>query len=765
VKSILGTGLWLAAVVTLAGCATMRPIPPAQLQLPIEPPIVAGAESGDIYAPAEDASAPDVEAAPRSVPGTGEFINRSLASRAPDPKAPAGDVSFNFEGESLHAVIKAILGDVLQENYVIAPGVQGNVTFSTAKPLRADQALSILEMLLRWNNATLVWENGRYTILPIAQAVQGNLTPRTGPVANARGYEVRAVPLQFISAAEMEKVLKPYAKPEAMINIDMARNMIVLGGTRAELQNYLQTIEIFDVDWLSGMSVGVFSLQQAEAAKVVGELEKIFGEGSNTPLAGMFRFIPLEGVNGVLVITPQPKYLATIEQWLERFDLGTGEAGQRLYVYDVKNVKAVDLAATLSEVFGGGGGGASAARPGGAIAPGLEPIEIRSVSGASSRVGEPLQQQPQQRAEARAAATGANVQGGGDGAATGAGAAGGVVDGAGGIALGAIEEVRISAVEENNALLIRATSGQWESIRRVIERLDQIPLQVVIEAHILKVNLSDQLQYGLRWFFEDAIGVGENGLPASARDRARARAGSDWTGSGWSDIAGTIGGGGSSWSFIGPNAGAIITMLDSVTDLQVLSAPSLVVLNNKQASINSGVQVPIQTNNISLPGTGGQGQAYQTSQYLQTGITLNVTPRVNPGGLVFLEIDQEDSDAGEPVDGGNPPISSSTITTEVAVQSGQTVLLGGLIKQTDSEGTSGFPFLSRIPVVGALFGSKTLGSNRQELLVMITPRVIRDPTEAKRITEEYKTRFRGLQPLLPVVVEPVPVIEIQELPE
>jgi general secretion pathway protein D len=739
VISKVRTSLLLAAVVSLAGCAAMRPIPPVAVQLPAGQSTLAPGyaynAAPEREEPAEQPGSAGGDAGAGLVrPGTGAFINRAAAAKAPPPAVQTGDVSFNFEGESLHAVIKAILGEILQENYVIAPGVQGTVTFSTAKPLRGDQALSVLEMLLRWNNATLVWEDGRYTILPVGQAIPGNLTPRTGPAANARGYEVRAIPLRFISAVEMEKVLKPYAKPEAVVNIDPARNMIVLAGTRAELENYLQTVEVFDVDWLAGMSVGIFNLQQAEAGKVVAELEKIFGDGSNTPLAGMFRFIPLEGTNGVMVITPQERYLATIQDWLERFDMGSGEAGQNLYVYDVKNVKAVDLATTLSDIFGTSGGSSAArtTRPSGTVAPGMQAVEVRSFAAERAEARAEQREQRQQRvAEARGGAGNGEVVASGPE---------GVVDAAGGISLGATDQVRISAVEESNALMIRATSGQWASIRRVIERLDQIPLQVVIEAHIVQVALTDRLQFGVRWYFENAVTDAVFGAGGAELSRVR---------NSWTDVAGSIVGANTSWAFIGRNAGAILEMLDNVTSLKVLSAPSLVVLNNKAAEINSGVQVPISSTSVNL-GTGGTGVPISSTQYLQTGITLSVTPRVNPGGLVFLEIAQEDSAAGDAPAGVNPPISTSSINTEVAVQSGETVVLGGLIKQQDSTTSAGLPYLSRIPVVGGLFGSKTQRSDRQELLVLITPRVIRDPYEARRITDEYKTRFRGLQPMLPV---------------
>ncbi len=320
-------GLWLlvALVVLLAGCAARQQRPAFQPFDSYSEELARNKANGvESVSAAEDANASADDKSQKDLDrvGSGVFINQDAARQTSPGPGPTGEVSFNFEGESLHAVVKAILGDFLQQNYVIAPGVQGNVTFSTAKPLRADQALSILEMLLRWNNVTMIWQDGRYTILPVQQALPGNLTPRIGALQNMRGYEVRAVPLQFISAVEMEKLLKPYAKPEALVNVDAARNMIVLAGSRAELENYLHTVSVFDVDWLAGMSVGVFKLTQTEATKTVTELEKLFGEGSNTPMACMFRFLPLEGINAILVITPQPKYLTRIEEWIERFDLG-----------------------------------------------------------------------------------------------------------------------------------------------------------------------------------------------------------------------------------------------------------------------------------------------------------------------------------------------------------------------------------------------------------------------------------------------------------
>lgn len=715
----------LALLVFLAGCAT--PAAPV-LRRGDDPmagaPVIsreattdaAGAEAG-AAPPAQDPSAATL------TPGTGQVINQRVAATPPPALDQPGEATFNFEGEPVHAVVKVILGDLLQQNYVIAPGVQGQVTLATPRPVNAQQALGLLEMVLGWNNARLVWMDGRYNVLPTEQAIAGNLSPRTGGAADARGYEVRAVPLQFISATEMKKVLEPYARPNAVVSTDNARNLIVLAGSRAELQNYLRTVEIFDVDWLAGMSVGVFPLLSAEADSVVQELEAVFGEGGSTPVSGMFRFMPLQGQNAVLVITPQPKYLREAQVWIERLDAGGGE-GARLYTYEVLYMKATDLAEQLSQVFGGGytsGSSASGASP--SLMPGLEPVQIRSINTPAADAADP-------KARAEAAATAASGNAGNAGA-------------SGGIALGSTDDVSVSAVEESNALLVRATPGQWESIRRTIERLDTMPLQVHIEAQVVEVQLTGSLSYGVNWFFENA--VPEEFGNAQGRDI-------------WGDIAGSIGpqgneGSGLAWTFLGRNAAAVITALDRVSDVRVLSTPSVVVRNNAEAKLDVGTKIPVNSTSFNpiigeTPGTGTG--TYTQVQYLDTGVILTVTPRISRDGTVFMEIDQEVSTPSPPDPdnpGGNREINKRSLTTEAAVKSGETVMLAGLITDNQSQGSSGVPGLSRLPVVGGLFGRKSQTNDRSEVIILVTPRVIRDPNEARRLTDEYGERFRALDPL------------------
>jgi len=670
--------------------------------------------------------------------GTGQMINRSAAQAAPPGRGgSSGAATFNFEGESLHAVVKAILGDMLGQNYVIAPGVQGTVTLATPKAVSPADALSLLEQVLGWNNARMVYSGGRYNIIPADQALAGNVAPRTGPAATARGFEVRTVPLRYVSATEMEKILKPYARPNAIVNVDTGRNVISIGGSRAELENYLRTIEIFDVDWLSGMSVGVFPLQSGKATRVVADLEKVFGETSKSPVAGMFRFMPLEGANAVLVITSQADYLDDIQQWLERID-GAGDSVQ-LYSYELKYIKAKDLADRLSEVFGGGrgGGGDSGGAP--TLMPGLDSVEIRDgANGSSASLGGD-----------KAYPTG----GGGSG--TGGGSGGGEMSlsaresGNSAVTLQVDgDRVGVSAVEETNALLVRSTPAAWKSIKDVITRLDVMPMQVHIEAQVVEVQLSGALEYGVNWYFEnavsDTVANGGAGLPNAAGRNL------------WGDIKGSVraaqgagagGVGGLAWTFLGRNAAAVISALDQVTDLQLLQTPSILVRNNAEATLNVGSRIPISSVTVN-PGIGDGTSTFSQVQYLDTGTILKVRPRVTKDGMVFMDIVQEVSSPGSIVDrNGNVRIDTRKVKTETAIQSGDTVLLAGLISDGVTRGASGLPGLSRIPVIGGLFGTQSSRTARNEVIVLITPTIIRNPQEARDLTDEYGARFRAMEPL------------------
>ncbi|MDZ7791291.1 MAG: type II secretion system secretin GspD [Xanthomonadales bacterium] len=667
----------------------------------------------------EDGADADAEFEDTEVyPGTGVFIDESASRPRAEAPGDDGEITLNFEGQGIQEVVQAILGHMFEENYVIAPGVSGEVTFSTAKPIKRDQVMSVLEMLLRWNGATLIWREGRYHVVPVSEAVAGNLVPRTDSASNARGYEVLAVPLEFVSASKMAELLEPWVKQDAIFNADNARNLLFLAGTQFELSNYLQIVETFDVDWLEGMSVGIFNLERVEIDDLLPELEAVFGAEGETPLAGMFRFMPLERLNAIMVITPNEHYLDEAEKWIKRLDRSSAQGGARLYVYRVKNLEADVLAGYLGDLFGTSGGRTSRPRESrSSLAPGMERATASSVSDfQQSRASNNNDNNNQTR------------------------------NTAGGMELGEDGGVRVTAVMETNSLLIQASPSEYDGILSAIERLDEEPLQVMIEAQVLVVDLTDALQYGVSWFLSNGAAEGSvPGLPdgfAPGREDNAARFGQSFpVGDASRNVLGTI-----TRRAMGRNfVAATIDALETVSDVRTISSPSLMVRNNSDASINVGNQVPVQS--TSFIGGSGDGGRFGSVQYLNTGTILEVTPRVNPGGLVYLSIRQEVSSPGERPANGNPPINTRTIETEVAVQSGQTIMLGGLIQETTTESKNGVPGLQRIPLLGALFRSTTDDVTRSETLVLITPTVIESTEELKRVSDDVRSQFEALKPL------------------
>jgi general secretion pathway protein D len=630
-------------------------------------------------------------------PGSGEFINMDAAKYKEKVITAKGDITFNFEGDPLPMVVNLILGQILKENYVIAPGVSGSVTFATVKPINKDQVMPILEMLLSWNNASIIFIEDRYHVMAKSDAIKGNLIPSYGEIEQRKGYTVMVVPLDYIAPSEMEKILAPYAKEGAVVKADNARNLLFLSGTKRELSMYMDTIKIFDVDWLEGMSTGIFTLERVEAGTIVGELEALFGEGADNPLAGMFRFMPIERLNAIMVITPQKKYLHKAKEWILRLDRADAEASSNLYVYNVKNIKATDLAGYLNDVFGGSGGSSSSSKASssGNVAPGLNGKEIGSNTNNSKEITKTRN------------------------------SSGGNKDG-----------INFTAIEENNQILISANAQDYESIMSAISRLDIEPLQVFIEAKIIEVTLSDNFQFGVDWLFGSAASSSSSNTNIKGLGGIRETESS------------SLGRNGLSYVLTGIDVNATITSLQKNGVATVLSTPSMLVLNNKQASINVGQQIPIPTNSYSNTNTGVTGGVFRTVSYKQTGTDLQITPRINPGGLVYIELSQEVSVPGTPnAETNDVPIDNRTLSTEIAVQSGETVVMGGLIKHVDRRATAGVPVLKKIPLLGKLFQNETKDIERTELLVLITPTVVENPEQAKQLTKEYANQFKGLKPL------------------
>lgn len=717
IKTLLARGSLSCAVATiLVSCASDRPVeraaPAPATAFEQAPQAVAQAGPESELEPAVDTREEIIE---RS---TGGFIGAGRERGAGD--ATPGDINLRFDGADIREFVRAVLGDLLGVNYLIDPAVTGTVTIQTTRLLRDEELLPLFEQVLAANGAVLVRDGALYQVVTRAAAArQADLVTNRDATP---GIRTQVIPLRFIAAAEMQRILESVVADPSTLRTDPARNLIVVSGTVAEVQSVQDTIAIFDVDWLRGMSLGLYPLDNVDPvtleAELTGVLNATAGQDDGGLLGGIVRLVPIERLTSLLVVSSTPAGLREVEVWIRRLDQPGESAGQRLYVYPVQNAKATELADILGSIFqsrasaratdagtSSNVGLAAGARIG-SVAPGLTPVQIGprplAPAAASSLV-----------APASAASESA------DGLA--------LVDG------GSLE---IIADDVRNALVVLATPEQYRMVESAVRKLDVVPLQVLIEARILEVALRDDLSYGVEWFFNNNdINSGEG------RSRGTLDVGS-------AGLAGLAPGFAYTIIDSADRVRFALNLLAAESDVNILSSPSLMVLDNQTATINVGDEIPVPARQ-SISNLDPISPTVNEITFRQTGITLSVTPRVSSSGLVTMEIKQEVATAAATTTSNidAPTIQNRAIDSVVAINSGETIVLGGLMQTQQSKNESGFPGLRRIPGIGKLFGTTSNEDSRTELLVLITPRVVRNRDDVRSITEEFRQKLPQLQQL------------------
>jgi len=669
-------------------------------------------EAGQAAAPLENDAA--AQRTPTIDLGTGTFINRQANSNAPLTVTNGGDIVLSFASASVRDVARVVMSEVLGLNYAVDPQVDGTITLQTSRPLPRSAVLPAFENVLQLIGAAVVPVDNLYKIVPVAEAPRQAQRIRIGSQRLPRGsqYAIQIVPLEFVAAREMQRILEPLVTQGAIVRADTARNLLVLAGPGREMQTWLSLIDTFDVDWLAGMSFGLFPLDFADATSVIGDLENIVGAANDAPLDGALRFVPLERLNAVLVISAQPAYIARAEKWINQLDESTDQAGRRLFVYYIQNGSAADLAQVLGDIFQAAEARDRPGQP--AVAPNLRPVVVRSPDAQAqdnAPQGNAAAQQRQASTVAAQAASGGTSL---------------VFEGE--------QEVRIIADEANNALVVLATPSDFRMVERALTKLDIPPLQVLVEATIAEVTLTDTLSYGIQWFFKN--GVSTFNLSTGSSDTLSS------TFPGFSYVLSV------------PDLRVVLDALDEVTDVKVVSSPQLMVLDNRTARLQVGDQVPVVTQQAQSV-TQEDTPLVNSVEQKDTGVILSVTPRVNAGGLVIMDIEQEVSDVVATTSSGidSPTIQTRKISSSIAVQSGQTVALGGMIKEKVTDTKTGLPILHKIPIIGALFGSTSETTVRTELLILLTPRVAGTQGEARAVTDELRQRMRNLEPLFDKVID------------
>ena len=718
-------------------------------------------------AAADAKPAPEAPASePRIIRGNGQVIAPPKAF----PPLTGAPVSFRFEEAPVAEVVRTVMGDILKVDYVMHPPLQGTVTLATRTPIPPDQAVFLLESALQANGLALVrdargtFHAGRADAL---KNVAGSVRQFTSSNPSIPpGYGAVIIPLQYIGAGEMASILRPMVSPEAIVRVDTVRNLLVMMGTRTQAEGWMDLVNTFDVDLLKGMSVGVFPLKYASVKEVEVALRLVSGGGSGSagaangvpgmaapatttgstspaavaaagaatlgesnPFFGALRIMPIERINSILVVTPRASYLEEARRWIERLDKPSdGGAEPQLFIYPVQNGNARHLAGVLGGLFGGSGGGSTTTANNG-IAPGLGSTTSNSFgqTGVGNTFG----------------STGASTIGTSRNAMASALTSGGS-GGSGlnslnrnttqsttnqGAASATLGTIRVVADDLNNSILVWGTRAEFGKIEATLKRLDLPLTQVLIEASIIEVTLDDTLEYGLKWSFSGDAQSGYSGI-----------------GNVGGALAQSVSAGFSYALRNGANTlKATLSALATKKLVKMISNPSLMVLDNHTATIAVGDQIPVQTS-LTTP-VEANSATTSTIQYKDTGVSLAVTPSVNAGNVVAMQIDQTVTDAGAADSSANNQRSfmQRQISSKVAVRSGESIVLGGLIKDKKDSGKSGVPLLQDIPLVGNLFSQNNSTGGRTELLVIITPRVVRTDVDIREVSEDLRERLKGLR--------------------
>ena len=648
---------------------------------------------------------PEIETPGGRIEGDLEFLNtaegdlfdvEAFRRQIEAEERPSGIV-FNFEGADIKRVVALVIGRILNENYLIDPNVKGTVTLKTERPLNRDTVFYMLESVLDLYGAKISRRTGHYRIYP--KETPGASVLGLGDI-DARiklGFGYRVVPLDYVSASEMVKILETVTGEEREIRADDTRNLIILGGTSENVANMLKAIELFDVDWMQNTNVALMRINHTDVDDILDDLRVMLAANQGEVEAGgVLRLETIERLNSLLVITRQTAYLERVRDFVRKLDVPAQGAGSRLYVYPVKHSTADDLAGLLQTLFADETAQEEdIASEEDLTGPGSYPVTLSLVP-------------RDEEAEPIAAAAPPATSGAGDDDA--------------GSEKPAAAQIRIVPVPDSNSLLIFATPSQFASIELALEELDTPPLQVLMEVTIMDVQLTGDLAYGIQWFLE-------NGSPG---DSDSATIGDALTFPQTFSYAAVRDGG---------DLRAILGLLSSDGKVEVLSSPSVLVRNNQSASIRIGNQQPIGTAALNPDGT----IIASSVTFRDTGVLLEIEPSITSSGTVNVQLTQEVTDVGDIDDAtGQRTFLNRNLNTTVSVNNGETIVLGGLIRTNKAITKSGVPGLRDIPGIGLLFGKTITSDVRTELIMMLSPRIIRNPSENNDVIREYKAKFQNL---------------------
>jgi general secretion pathway protein D len=674
-----------------------------------------------------------------------------IAEARLQPTANGNGFDLNFENTPVATVAKVVLGDILSTGYTIDPRVQGTVSLVSIKPVPKSDIIFVLENALRLSGVVLVRDTAGYRLTPLADAV-GSGRVDAAVASPEPGYGVSVVPLQYVGAQTVLKLMDSFATKPGAVRADTTRNILLIQGSGAERRAAVDTALSFDVDWMRGQSVGIYPIANSAPEPIIAELEKIMDSGESGLSQNVIKFQAVSRLNAIMVVSRKPALLRTAATWIKRLD-SADTARTSVHVYRVKYGDARQIARVLSEMFIGGPSAASLDTAGNQIAPGSGSAATSSADrlslngnnygsssngfGSRSPTGGAANSNSPSAFGGAAQSAAANTSGAGGPLDAGNRSLGG---GAGGPPV--LPGVRITADTVNNTLLIYADQESYRLLESTLQQVDQPQLQVAIDATIAEVTLTDELSYGVQAFLTSRnlglkpdtgsiLNTQSGAAPAAAAAGTVANAFINRAFPGFNFLIGSE-----------AQPSAILDALHTVTSVKVLSNPSLVVINNQAATLQVGDVVPVSTGSATVLTT--NNTVVNTIDYRNTGIILRVSPRINVNGNVRLDVEQEISNVSPQTAASlTPTVSERNVKSSVSVATGQTVLLAGLISEQQNKSRNGIPLLDQLPGLGDGFSHQDKTNTRTELIIFIRPQIIRDGTDAHFVAEELRSKLRG----------------------
>lgn len=633
-----------------------------------------------------------------SVPDTGGAEDSAPAQ--PAEKFPdMGKLVFNFDNAELVEVIRT-LADLLRINYMLDPGVGGKVTIHTAGELDQKDLFPIFYQILEVNGVTAIKRDNIYKIVPLKDAARlpiGSRMNRTADIPAGDRVIIQVIRLKSVSAQEIAKVLTPFVSAEGSIVTQENANILVAVDKADNINKILRLVDVFDSDIFERVNYRFYPLQYGDVASMVEIMDKVFTAYGPSVKAGM-TFIPIERLNTLLVVGAHPRAFGEIESFIRKYDVPSQSTEPGIYFYAVKNGRASDIAGILNQVFTGGK---------------KETKTDKKKTSKDSSYRNPLisAAKAQKTAASQAEKPVTSVPAGD--AALGSGTLNG--------------EVRITEDESRNSLIIEASPADYQIIKKLLGQLDILPRQVLIEVMIAEVSLDESSKMGVEWtYLKGEKTMDTNLISANAG------------GSGLQFLVGNP----DRWS-------ATLNALASDNRVNILSSPSVLASNSMPATIDISQEIPIASSQYQYTSDLNSGLLETSIEYRDTGVMLSVTPNINELGLVTMEINQEVSEQAPSVQVGDreyPSFYKRSTETTLTVQTGQTIVIGGLIRETKSDGASGIPWFVKVPGLRWFFGKQSDSYSKTELIIMISPYVLDDFDDVDAVTQEFKKKAGNLFP-------------------